>query len=210
MSYNYFDIPSAILSLSATALGVLNNPITWPISLIGASVSFAMYYKANMLAHLAKESFYMGVMIYGWRNWTKKVNARNQTKKIEKMDPTLFYFSMMAIFVAGILSGYFLKVYYNSASPYQDSITTFLSMFAIVLTSKRIIQCWIVWLFCDAISISLFLNYALYASATKCIVYTVVACIGYWHWNKIMKKQNQPAINENEYNAFSNACGTSG
>jgi nicotinamide mononucleotide transporter len=189
MSYNYFDIPSSILSLSATALGVLNNPITWPISLIGASFSFAMYYKAGMLAHLAKEFFYMAVMIYGWKNWTKKINNKKQTKKIEKMNAVFFYTLMLILLLSGTLIGYFLKYYYNSPSPYQDSITTLLSMFAIILTSRRIIQCWIVWLLCDAISISLFLNNQLYFSATKCALYTIVACLGYWHWNNTMKTQ---------------------
>ena len=185
----YYDAFAATLSLTTTLFGVLNNPVTWPLGLVTALASGLLYFNAGMLAHLAKETVQIFIMFYGWRTWTRKNAKSNQVKQIEEIDHSLFFIMLCCVLFVGFSLGSYLEAAFNSTSPYKDAVTTCLGIFGLTLTSRRILQCWLVWLLYDFISISLFLSIALYFGALKCSIYIIFASFGYWNWNRKMKAQ---------------------
>ena len=69
-----------------------------------------------------------------------------------------------------------------------DSITTSLSLTAMLLLARRKIENWIFWIIADLIYIPLFLYKGLYIASLQYFVFLILAISGYIEWKKNIKK----------------------
>lgn len=69
-----------------------------------------------------------------------------------------------------------------------DSLTTSLSLTAMLLLARRKIENWIFWIIADLIYIPLFLYKGLYIASLQYFVFLILAISGYIEWKKNIKK----------------------
>ena len=69
-----------------------------------------------------------------------------------------------------------------------DSLTTSLSLTAMLLLARRKIENWIFWIIADLIYIPLYLYKGLYIASLQYFVFLILATSGYIEWKKNIKK----------------------
>lgn len=127
---------------------------------------------------------------YMWRNKIadKVVTVRQQTKN-------QFLLSVSGAIVATGIYGYILSLIPSQNSPYLDSMSTVLSVIAMVLMAMRYYEQWGYWIVINVVSIimwSMRLGSGVEGAVPMISMwsaYLVNAVYGYYKWNKLYKEQ---------------------
>ena len=75
-----------------------------------------------------------------------------------------------------------------------DSLTTSLSLTAMLLLARRKIENWIFWIIADLIYIPLFIYKGLYIASLQYFVFLILATSGYIEWKKNIKKWKESQL----------------
>ena len=67
---------------------------------------------------------------------------------------------------------------------FLDSITTALSLTAMLLLARRKLENWIFWIVADIIYIPLFIYKGLYITSGQYFVFLILAISGYFEWKR--------------------------
>ena len=182
-----FDIISSIFSFACTLLYIRASVYAWPIGLIAISIDCFLYSQTGIYGDMSLEVFYFVSTLYGWYAWAHGGNQKTPLP----ISHIHWQHVRKLIFIALIgiaLTAYFLIHDTNSKIPYLDSSTTILSIIAQWLICRKKIENWILWFFIDATYSALFIIKGLPAHSILHIIYCGMAVVGYWHWYRLMKK----------------------
>jgi nicotinamide mononucleotide transporter len=67
---------------------------------------------------------------------------------------------------------------------FLDSITTALSLTAMLLLARRKLENWIFWILADIIYIPLFIYKGLYITSVQYFIFLILAISGYFEWKR--------------------------
>ena len=190
---NWFEIFGAIFMLAFLYLEIMRKWTMWVLGLI--SGIFYMYINfTNGLYMLAVLMTYNVICsIYGIYNW--KIA---KTKDNEDL-PICFVEKKTAIILTGIgitLFGIFAcaRIFIFESDSFAnleaifvstlDIIVLVLSILALWMAAKKMVESWFLWLVVNPCNIILYIYKGLYPSAILYVVFTIAAIIGYIQWRK--------------------------
>ena len=154
-----------------------------------AIVAFeAKYYGEVMLNAL----YYLPMNFVGWFVWKKHMNDHTGEVVKERLTPKksviVYALTAVAIFIYGL----FLKALGGNL-PFIDSMSTVISVVAQILSIKRLMEQWILWIVVDVVTVIMWAVH--FAQGSESIatlamwsVYLVNAFIMFFRWYKESKK----------------------
>lgn len=180
---------SAICGISYTILAGKGRISCYFFGMTGtlcyAYLAFKNALYGNCLLYLF---YYFPSEIIGIFQWKKHLNKKSQeiVKTMLTTKERYAYFLIAAVLTA-LFSIVLKKV--GDATPFIDAFTTIFSMLGMLLTIKRCIEQWPVWLAVNALSMVMWIN--AYIKGSNCfatilmwVVYLVLA-VYFWHsWKK--------------------------
>ena len=145
------------------------------------------YYGDFMLNAL----YYFPMQFVGWKMWTanRNITGEIRAKSMTKQQGVkLLVFALIAIAVYSFI----LKALGGSL-PIVDSISTVLSVIAMILSVKMFKEQWILWIVINSVSIFMWIvavkdGATDYATLMMWIVYLANSIWGYKHWTKLSKE----------------------
>jgi len=179
---NYLEAIAAITGIIAILFQIRVKPIYWPISIINVILYIFVFYQARLYAEITLQLYYLAMSVYGWMFWTKKTNK--QTIPITKTNSKTWLVIISFFPLIWLGMAYLLKKYSNTDVPFIDSFLTTLSFVATYLLARKKIENWILWIFIDFMSISLYFYKHLYATIILFVILTILAVLGYFEWRK--------------------------
>ena len=186
-----YEIIAVIFGLICVWLTVRQNIWCWPAGLVSVFFYIIVFYKVKLYADMGLQVVYIALQIYGWHQWLhggKNRGELNVSRSSVKLNALL-----IAIAFAGTASmGYMLSTRTDAALPYWDSATTVMSLIAQWMMAKKYLQCWMVWIIVDVVSIGIYLNKELYLTTVLYAAFLMLATLGYMEWKKSFKSL-QPA-----------------
>lgn len=184
------EFSAIAFALGYVVLAAKENIWCW----LPAFVSSALYAYITWQAQLVGESFisifYMGMAIYGWKQWHFHTTT---TQDLPVSEWKILWHSLAIVLglIVTIALGYTFQKLFGSAMPYLDAFTTSFSLIATYLIARKVLSNWIYWIIIDAINIFLYWNRDLKMSAVLYLLYTVLAMWGYFSWRKSWKTSPQ-------------------
>ena len=182
----------AILELLATITGVLsvwyarnNNVLVFPTGIISVLIYVFITYENKSYAEAGINIYYFVMSVYGWILWTSKNKKIKKTISKNRLNENLAY---LFIFFILFLILYFVLKNTDSDVIILDSLTTSLSLTAMLLLARRKIENWIFWIVADLIYIPLFFYKGLYIASLQYFIFLILATSGYIEWKKNIKK----------------------
>ena len=182
----------SILEVIATSMGILsvwyarkNNVLVFPTGIISVLIYVFITYQHQIYAEAGINVYYFLMSVYGWVLWTSKNKKIKKRISENNLKENSIYLSF---FLLSFLILYFLLQSTDSDVILLDSITTALSLTAMLLLARRKIENWIYWIIADIIYIPLFIYKELYVTSFQYIVFLVLAISGYIEWRKRLKK----------------------
>ena len=151
-------------------------------------------YKYNLYGELMLNwGYYLPMMFVGIFCWKNHLNKQSEIKMV--ILSWRGKIVLIIVCIAGIIMyGTFLKII-GGRTPGLDSLTTVLSIAAMVMTVKRCVEQWILWIIVNACSVIMWLNVFLQEGGV--IATLLMWCIAlangiifYIQWTKEVKKAN--------------------
>lgn len=184
---------SLILQIVGTTLGLIYlwleykaNIWVWVIGAIMPMVHGVLYLNSGIYADAAMQLYYVAAGIYGLAVW--KRHPKDSSSGRIKHTPLRWILPLVAIYVVLHVAIYFvLTDFTDSRVPFFDSMSTALSIVAMWMLSRKLVEQWLVWLVVDMISVGLYLYKGIPLTAGLYAVYCVLAIVGYVRWLRICR-----------------------
>lgn len=180
-----------LLQIVGTLLGLLYlwleykaNIWVWIVGAIMPMVHGVLYLQSGIYADAAMQLYYVAAGIYGLFVWLR--GEKRSEKRIDiQHTPKQWIFSLVAVYVVLHISLYFLLTEFtDSRVPLLDSMSTALSIVAMWMLSRKLVEQWLVWLVVDMISVGLYLYKGIPITAMLYMLYCALAVAGYMRWRK--------------------------
>ncbi len=156
-----------------------------------AIISFeAKYYGEVMLNAL----YYIPMHFVGWFMWRKHMDDETKAIVKERMSVKWELILIVISIVAIIVYGYLLEKLGGNL-PYIDSISTCLSVLAMVLSVRRMIEQWVLWTIVNGVTVYMWIADYMQggndiATLLMWCVYLINGIIILIKWIRDMKRQN--------------------
>ena len=175
---NIIEIIAVVFSLVSVILTTKNKIWCWPIGIIGSIFYGILFYQNQIWGNMIIQSFFIIQSVFGWINWSKP--QKYPISWISKHNRV----PILCLIGTSVVVLYCFLISTGDKMPALDSITTSLSLVAMILMAYRKIDSWLCWIIADFIFVWLFLSSQLYLSSFIYFIFLVNAFFGLVNWNK--------------------------
>lgn len=161
---------------------IFKKPVAWLFGILSSLIYVQLCWNGSLYIQAVLQSIYVVIGIVGFVRW-KTVNSHTNTlSKNQKI--ILYGLALMASFFLG-----YIMSFTHQKLPYLDSIVSTFGILATYLTTEKLIENWIIWIFVNLSSIILFTHQELYLSAYLFGAYLLLSIIGLISWNKEKRRE---------------------
>jgi nicotinamide mononucleotide transporter len=172
---------SVVLGLMYAILAVKRIRWCWVCGGVSSAILVYLAAKAKLPMQSGLQLYYVGMAVYGFWHWSRKDVAKSAVT-------TLVFKHHLAgwacILVASFLSAKWLAAETQAAWPLLDSLVTWTSLMATLLTARVKLENWLYWIAADAVAIYLFVAQELMFVALLFIGFLIVSVVGFFTWRK--------------------------
>ena len=180
-----------LLQIVGTVLGLLYlwleyraNIWLWVVGAIMPMVHGVLYLTSGIYADAAMQLYYVLAGLYGFVVWRLGVTRKRKVIAIQHT-PTRWIAPLVVVYaVLHVVMYFVLTEFTDSRVPFFDSMSTALSIVAMWMLSRKLVEQWLVWLVVDAISVGLYLYKGIPITAMLYTLYCALAIAGYVRWRK--------------------------
>jgi nicotinamide mononucleotide transporter len=171
---------------------IRQNVWTFPIGLVYAVVSVAVFLQARLYADVLLSGYYVLANAYGWYYWLYG-GVRTEADELMVTHTPRAMGAGLAVTTAVAVGamGWFFDTQTNASFPYWDSATTCMSFAAMWMTARKYIENWIVWLVVDVIATAIYYVKGIHFYAILYGVYLGMAFMGWRAWQVTMATQRR-------------------
>ena len=180
-----------VLQIVGTLLGLLYlwleykaNIWLWIVGAIMPMVHGVLYLNSGIYADAAMQLYYVVAGVYGLCVWLRGTKRTEKVVNIQ-YTPTKWIIPLVVVYaVLHVAMYYLLSEFTDSRVPFFDSMSTALSIVAMWMLSRKLVEQWLVWLVVDMISVGLYLYKGIPITAMLYTLYCALAIAGYIRWRK--------------------------
>ena len=173
---------------------IRQNVWTFPIGLVYAVVSVAVFIEARLYADVLLSAYYVVMNAYGWHYWLRGgLRTASNELAVTRLPPSTALPLSAITVVATLAMGWFFDSQTDADFPYWDSATTCMSFAAMWMTARKYLENWIVWLVVDVIATAIYYVKGIHFYAILYGVYLGMAIMGWRAWQFTLMQQARPA-----------------
>ncbi|MBK9272098.1 MAG: nicotinamide mononucleotide transporter [Saprospiraceae bacterium] len=197
---SYIEFLGTIFGICAVWLAAKSKMLTWPVGLINVVLFFMIYFQVQLYADMFLQIYFFAIGLYGWIFWKKEEEQRKSIHALNRFEivQALIWILLLTAVLGWMISKIHLwwPALFNkeAAFPYWDTLVAVASIFANTLLARRVIQNWPIWIAVDLICIVLYISKGIYFVAFEFVIFTLLACLGWYEWNKKFQLQSMKSI----------------
>jgi nicotinamide mononucleotide transporter len=177
-----------VLGVSEVLLARGNNILLYPAGIAATTLSVYSLFGAQLYAESLLNLYYLVMSIYGWWYWTTR---KNEVPVQVSFTTRKEWIIALGIVFAGCFILYFaLATFTPSDVPLWDAWISATAWAGMWLLARRKVENWILLNISNAFAVPLLFHKQLPLFALLTIFLFIVACIGYFDWVKIARKEN--------------------
>ncbi len=191
-----------VFGVLAVWLLIKQNIWTWPVGIAYILASLYIFYTTRLYADFALHIFFLVMSIYGWYYWLKGGERSESDLPVTTESRTLMYSLLGVCAIAIFISGSLFANYTDADLPYWDNTTSYLSLLAMWLQSRKKIESWILWFVIDVLAVGIYFYKGIYFYSLLYLIYLAMAVMGYTAWRKSLF-QSEISEEDNEHGHLS-------
>ncbi len=157
--------------------------LNYPFGVAMVCLYFVVFLDARLYSAAGLQIFFLASQLYGWWYW-RQAGTGNAPVPVRPLTPYGYGLALLGGTLGTLLLGLVMSRLTNAAAPWWDAGNAAWSMVAQLLTDRRIIESWPLWVAIDALSIGLYASQGLLATAALYAVFLVIACWGWLEWRR--------------------------
>ena len=183
---SWIEIVAVVVSAIGVYLSVRQNIWSWPVGIVGVSLYIVVFFGAKLYADMGLQVVYVVISLYGWYEWLYGGPGRT-TLPVTRARPR-HYIILAVLGVTGAwVTGMLLGRHTDASLPSLDSALTSASLVAQWMMTRKLLECWIVWVAADVVYVGMFIHKELYPTAVLYVVFTGLAAWGYFQWKATLR-----------------------
>jgi nicotinamide mononucleotide transporter len=205
--FTIIETLAAIFSLWCVYLAGKNKILNWPISMLASFLYFGVFYKNRFYSDAYLQIVFLVFQSFGWYQWyikskfsnipnnspqsstIKEPNSDNETttSPIRSLSwSEIFNYSSIFLVFWGCYYLAYLNFFENPRAPLLDTFLTSISLLALYLQAKRIINHWFLWIFADILYVPLYFWGEQYITSA---LYAIFIGLAFWGWKSWQKEK---------------------
>ena len=180
---SWLEVFAAVITAYSVWLTARENIWCWPTGVVSVVLYAWIFWQARLYANAVLQVFYLILTAYGWYQWLHGGN-NNDELRVSRTPPIGWLVAFSLGIGWSVFAGWAEKRFTDSPMPYSDAATTVFSVAAEVMTTKKWIENWIVWILVDGVMTWMLFVQRLYASTILYFSFLVLAVIGWIEWKK--------------------------
>jgi HTH-type transcriptional repressor of NAD biosynthesis genes len=184
-------IPASLLESLGFATGAVSVWLvvrasiwTWPVGIANNVVFIVLFLEARLYADMALQFVYVAISVAGWWYWLR--GGRGGRRPIGRVG------AREAAGVAGltVVATCGMTVYLRSigdSAPFLDALTTSLSLAAMYLMARKLLENWFVWIAADLVYVPLYAWKDLPLTAILYAVFLLMCIRGVIAWRAAIR-----------------------
>ncbi len=194
---SYVELIGTIFGMASVWFSTQQSILTWPAGIINIIFFIALFFQVQLYSDVILQFYYFGMSIYGWINW-KKQFQRQQSIVVLKNKERI----RMGVFIlfATIVSGFIMTQIHlwlpslfskPAAFPFLDSAIAVMSIMAMVLMAKRVLENWVLWLFVNILCVYVYAAKHILFTSFEYALFFILALIGFYQWQRSLHQQKK-------------------
>ena len=163
-----------------------NNIYLYPTGIAATVLAIYSLFHAGLYAECLLYGYYLVMSVYGWWYWSIKKDRK--PVRVSFSSRTEWIITLAIVFGGFVILFLFLSSLTDSEVPAWDAWVSATGWAGMWLLARRKIENWLLLNISNAFAIPLLFYKALPLLALLTIFLFVVACIGYFDWLKIARK----------------------
>jgi nicotinamide mononucleotide transporter len=209
--FTVLGYPMSSLEFFATTLNLLGvwlmtrrNIWTWPVSIVAVVLLGLVFYRIRLYSDLLEQGYYLATSVWGWWLWRREGASsaeRGAGVPVRWNSPTTNFLLAAGICAASLCAGRFMTGIHDyfpaffpapASYPYLDAGTTVVSLVAQILMAQRRIECWVLWLAVDAVSVALYARKGVVFISLLYLIFLGLAFKGLREWRAVREVVESP------------------
>ncbi len=178
------------LELTAAALGVINivliarrTVLNYPFGIAMVVLYAIVFAQTRLYSAALLQIFFLASQIYGGWYWRRSHTGTGPVP-VRRLGPGGYAATIGGGVAGTLLLGLAMSRLTDAALPWWDAANAAWSMVAQLLTDRRLVESWPLWIAIDALSIGLYASQGLIATAALYALFLGIACWGWYAWHR--------------------------
>ncbi|WP_111977374.1 nicotinamide riboside transporter PnuC [Algibacillus agarilyticus] len=195
-----WELIATLLSLAYVILAAKGHIACWPAAFLSTLIFTLIFFQVNLLMDSILNVYYMAMAVFGFWQWRKhKLDTFPDNAFEEQLDVVSWSIKqhvkwIIPLIIVSIILGYYMANQTAASYPYLDTFTTVFAIYATYLITQRVVENWLYWIIIDIVSVYLYMNKSLMIIAVLFMLYTVIACWGYFQWRVLLASKKPTKI----------------
>ncbi|HEY4129348.1 MAG TPA: nicotinamide riboside transporter PnuC [Gemmatimonadaceae bacterium] len=186
------EFAGVVLGIIYVYLSARENLWSWPTSLLNAALFVPVFLEKGLYSDMGLQVVYFVLSLYGWYEWLYGGKGHSELR-VSRTSIKLWGILTLIAFGGWIALGAITSRIPGSALPYGDAALVSTSLIAQYMTTKKLLENWIVWIVVDVFYVGVFIYKGLNLVAFNYAVYLGLAVLGYIEWKKSFAVAPEPA-----------------
>jgi nicotinamide mononucleotide transporter len=173
-------------------LQVRENVWNWPVQLVSSALYVVVFFQARLFADTSLNVLYILLYLLGWYWWLRG-GDNHSTLHIGRLSWRLGGLLTLTGALGTAILTVFLGAVHDSA-PFLDALTTVMSLVALFLTGRKLLESWWVWIAVNMIYIGLYLYKDLVLTSILYAIFAALSVVGLINWRRLYAQQDKSAV----------------
>jgi nicotinamide mononucleotide transporter len=182
------ELVSFVLSVATVLLNIRRKHWAWLFAIVSSAAYGIVFFRSRLYGDAGLQGVFILASIWGWYEWLRgagrKAGAGGAALAVSRLGRTGWLASLAGWAIGFVLLSNFLGVYTDTDVPRIDAFLTAGSLLGTVLTAKKKIENWQVWIVVDVLYVGLYVYKGLHLTAILYAVFVVMAVFGLRAWQR--------------------------
>lgn len=176
------------LELAAAVLGLINIVLiarrtlwNYPFGVVMVCLYFVVFWQTKLYSAAGLQVFFLASQLYGWWYWRQSGTGVVPVRPLAVRGR---YIALAAGTLGTLGLGLVMSRFTDAAAPWWDAGNAAWSMVAQVLTDRRHVESWPLWIAINILSVWLYASQGLFATAGLYAIFLCIACWGWDEWRR--------------------------
>lgn len=171
---------AALCGLANIVLIARRSLWNYAFGMVMVGLYFTVFLQARLYSAAGLQIFFLGSQLYGWWYWRRAVTGAEPVP-VRRVSRTEAWLLLAFGVLATALIGWSMSRLTDAVAPFADAGNAAWSMVAQILTDRRYIESWPLWIAINAFSVWLYASQKLLVTAG---LYAIFLCIAAWGWDQ--------------------------
>ena len=151
----------------------------YPFGIAMVCLYFIVFWQAKLYSAAGLQVFFLASQLYGWWYWRRHTDGSTPVP-VRRLHTRGRILALLTGTALTLVTGLAMSRFTDAAAPWWDAGNAGFSMVAQILTDRRHIESWPLWIVINILSVWLYASQGLLATAA---LYAVFLCIAAWGWD---------------------------